>query len=116
MRRLNLKSYDIPKRNAQGEEDGSVPYQVKPSIIELLYSRQQGLNAVQLLERDELATKIHGHSGDEILLEDAEFAIIEKAMESITGLGREDVEFVKRIKRAEKVDGRDLKLVKKKES
>jgi len=111
MRKLNLENYSIPKRNERGEVDGAVPYQVKPSVIELLFSRQQGLNAVQLLERDELATKIHGYSGDTILLEDAEFVIIEKALDAVTGLGKEDVEFVKRIKQAEKIDGRNLKAV-----
>jgi len=116
MRKLDLTKYDVPKRNERGELDGSLPYEVKTSVIELLFTRSQGLGAIQLLERDELATKIHSHSGNEILLEDAEFALVEGAIDAFKGFGKEDVEFVKRIKQAEKVDGRDLKLVKKKES
>ena len=111
MRKLDLTEYEFEKVLPTGEVVKDF-YKVKESLLILLYARQQGLNAVELLKRDDLARKIHDHAGAAILLEDAEFAQIDKALDSMSGLGREDVGFVRRIKEAPQVDSRSLTAVK----
>jgi len=112
MRQIDLTKYTTPVKLPDGSERQQ-EYDVRESLIMLLFVRSQQLNARQLLERDDVARKIRDHQGDTILLEDSEYAQAEGAINSFAGFGQEDVAFVKRVLEAEKVDGRDLKIVKK---
>lgn len=103
MRRINLENYKVQARNADGE-DIEVPYDTKNSMIEILFSRELLLSAREALIRDDLAHKIKDCSNGTILLEEAEYAKLEKAVDTIKGFGRADVEFCRRILEAEKVE------------
>lgn len=86
-----------------------VPYEVKDSLIELLFARDLALTGVELVERDEIAQKIAKCEDGYVLLEDAEWAKLNRATEVVKGLGRSDVELIKRIVNAEKVEVEEKK-------
>lgn len=78
-------------------QGGFMDYNVRDSLIEILFNPELGLTAKLLLERDDLARKIKDSPGDEILLEDAEYDKVKAAVEALHGLNHNDVQFVKRI-------------------
>ena len=80
-----------------------VPYVVKDSLIELMFSRDLHLSGPELLQRDDLARKIMAADGA-VLLEEAEWLKLNNATEAITGFGKADVELVRRIIKAEPVE------------
>lgn len=85
-----------------------IPYQTKYSIIELLFARDLNISGVDLLERDDLANKIRGSNG-EVLLEEAEWGKLNDACTLLTHFSKPDVEMVRRIMKAEKVEVEEKK-------
>lgn len=88
------------------QQDGiatETPFQVKNSIIAVLFQPALKLNAVSLLRQNDLAKKIQD-AGDEVLLEEEEYERLCKGINALEGLGREAVEFVERILNAPKID------------
>lgn len=114
MRQIDITDYTVSLPNPKaGEErkDGSVepamvdiPYLFKQSMIEILFARDNELNGMEIIERDKLAHKIYDCSDGTILLEEEEWGKFYSALEKVKGLGRTDVEFVRRILEAEKVE------------
>ena len=101
MKKINLKNYTVSITRPTGIKE-DVPYQVKDSIIELLYAPTLKLNGVQLLKQQQLVNKIHAAEND-ILLETEEYENLTKAINIIEGFGKNDVELVNRILNAEEV-------------
>lgn len=101
MRKINIADYEVDVMTATGEAK-KVKYGVKSSIVELLFNPALKLNAVQLLKQNDLAEKIMV-SADELLVEDEEYARIRQAVDTVTGLGRNDVGLVQRILDAQQV-------------
>lgn len=79
-------------------------YLVRDSIVEILFHPGLQLAAKDLLDRDTLARKIKDWPGDDLLLEEEEYKKVVSGMEALRGLGRHDVEFVKRILNAQTVE------------
>jgi len=102
MKKLSLKDYEIEIKTPAGTKKDN--YEVKTSIIGLLFQPALKLNAVQVLEQNKLAEKILQHEGDEILLEDAEYGKIKHAIDITVGFGKNDVELVRRVLEAEDAD------------
>lgn len=118
MRRINLENYKVSARNPDGK-DIEVPYDVKNSMIEILFSRDLQLSAREALNRDDLARKIRDCSDGSLLLEEGDYAKLEKAVETIKGFGRADVEFCRRVldaKRIEVEEKKEVKEVKKRDA
>lgn len=109
MRRVNLESYTIQLRDRDSGEQVEAPYDVKTSLINVLFHPDLELQATELLERDKLAHKILDCSNGFVLLEDAEYGKLEDSLEVCKGLTRNDVEFVKRIREAEQVEVEEKK-------
>lgn len=86
----------------QPRELVDMPYEVKSSLIELLFSRELHLSGPELLERDDLARKVRDCDGV-LLLEEPEWQKLKSSVESTTGFGRPDVELVRRIMNAKDV-------------
>lgn len=103
MRKLDISDYTMRLRNESGDLEDH-PYDVKDSLIELLFGRDLQLTGVQLIERDKTAQKIAASPDGHVLLEDAEWAMLSVATEVVRGLGRNDVELIKRIVSAEEVE------------
>lgn len=79
-------------------------YLVRESIVEMLFNPSLGLSAKDLLDRDPLARRIKDLPGNDLLLEEAEYKKVLTALEALRGLGRHDVEFVKRVFNAPTVE------------
>lgn len=102
MRRIDLTNYTVCLRNDKGEWT-DLPYEVKDSMIELIFSRDLRLSGRELLIRDTLAHKISDCSDGSILLEEDEWNKFVTAIETIQGLGRPDVELTHRILEAPRI-------------
>ena len=100
MKALNIADYNVSLPVDGVEKD--VPYAVRPSLINLLFSQRE-LGAMEVLERDDLARKIRDWDGDTLLLEDAEFRQLELAVRSFKGYQKNDVELVRRVVKADTV-------------
>lgn len=100
MRKIDLRGYPV---------DGTQElYAVKGSIVEALYAPALKLSARGILDNDRVAQKINAAS-DEVLLEEADYEKVKAAFETITGYTRNDLELVKRILNAEKVEVEEKK-------
>lgn len=97
-----MKPYPVEIRDPEGKKK-EIPYGTKESLVAILFNPALKLTGLTLLRQDELARKV-ADSGDELLLEEEEYERIRAAIEAVEGLGRNDVEFVRRIIDAPKVD------------
>jgi hypothetical protein len=79
-----------------------MPYEMKDSVIQLLFVRELGINGLELLERDDLARKIREADGY-VLLEEGEWGKLNDACNNLAHFGEPDVEMVRRIMKAEPV-------------
>ena len=85
------------------------PYNVKGTIIDIIFSNQPKLNGRQNHERNKLADKIE-NCDEDLLLEDSDFAIIKSSVDLIQGFGKNERELLNRI-----YDAEDVKVKEKKE-
>jgi hypothetical protein len=108
MRKLSLENYFFERSDEKGQPM-NLPYNVKLNLIACLFQRQNNLNAIELLERDDLARKIRGCKENEILLEEIEYNKIKQAIDIITGYGEDDIEFVKRIFKCPQIEVEEKK-------
>ena len=109
MRKLNLKNYTVKlkvpdKLNPGQQINAELPYHFKDSILNLLFVRELQLSGAELVKQNVLAMKLETCKEDEILLEDEEYARIKRAIDTVKGFGRNDVELVRRIIEAEVVE------------
>ena len=102
MRKINTTTYKTTVRSISGEVK-EVDYGVKDSLATILFHPGLKLNAIDLLKQNKLANKVL-ESGDELLLEEEEYSRVKAALEVVTGLGKNDVEFVTRILEAETIE------------
>lgn len=93
MKKIDLTEY-------QAEEK---PYNVKNTMVALLFNPGLKLSARDLIAQDALAKKIEQSDGS-IILEDAEYQKVKKSVEVITGWQRGDLEFVNRVLEANDVE------------
>lgn len=96
-----MKPFTVKVRDSNGKEQ-DVKYGLKESLVEVLFQPALKLNMYSVLKQEEIAKMIID-SGDELLLEDADYNAVKNALEKIEGLGRKDVEMVRRIKDAEQI-------------
>ena len=97
-----MKTLDVSDYMVLVDETAKyVPYAVRPSLIALLFA-QRDLDAVALLDRDDLARKIRDVADDTLVLEDAEFAKLVTAVKTFKGYTKNDVTLVRRILDASK--------------
>ena len=86
MRKISLTPYPIPGGD----------YDVRTSLAGILFIPQLRLAARDAIEHDRIARTIEG-AGDEVLLEEAEYARVRMAVEAYEGYSREDLELVRRV-------------------
>lgn len=103
MRQIDLSNYSVHVRDEKGEWI-DLPYEVKDSITEVLFARDLQLSGRELLKRDDLARKLRDCADSNVLLEEEEWNKLVMAVETIKGLGRPDVELVRRILEAPKIE------------
>lgn len=101
MKKLNLQNYYVEVQTKEGLK--KIPYDIKGSIKNILFDPRQQLNHLQLFEAMEVYRKIK-EAKEDILLEDAEYSIIDKSLNAFRGWTENDYEFVRRIKDAENIE------------
>lgn len=111
MRSLLLTNYPITIKRPDPKNPGAIvnttaDYDVRESLVAILFA--DGCTGREVLKRDAIATKIETEPTDTVLLEDAEFAVIEKAFAAWTRFSRNESELIKRIDNAPTVNLRDL--------
>ena len=99
MRKLNLKNYEVTQKVKGGDGfpiDINVPFNVKDSVINVLFLPALKLMGAALVRQNILAMKIE-QAGDEVMLEEEEYGRVKAAVELYPAQSRVDVEFVDRI-------------------
>jgi hypothetical protein len=100
MRKLNLRNYQARLKVLGGDgnpveiED---QYNVKDSIVNVLFLPALQLKGADLVRQNILATKIEQCKEDDITLEEAEYEKVKAAIEAYPAQSRVDVELVDRI-------------------
>lgn len=102
MRKLNLAPYQIVNPLEPDAEPDT--YDLRNSMGEVLLAADQNLSASQLLANHDLFRKLRDHPEDTILLEEAEYAVVLQAFETVSGFTKNDVEMVDRVLNAESVE------------
>lgn len=82
----------------------SPDYDLRGSIIEILFHPNLQLGAKDLLDRDTLARRIKDWPDNDLLLEEEEYKKVLAGLEVLRGLQRHDVQFVRRVLDAPKVE------------
>lgn len=95
MKKMDIRPYLVTVARADGSKE-EIPYQIKESLVEILFNRELKLNGAGVIRQNQLAEKVLA-AGDELLVEDEEYDRIMKALSLVEGLGKNDVEFAKRI-------------------
>ena len=97
MRRINLENYTEVVRDEESGKDVELAYPVKNSMVDALLSRELGLSAREILNREDLARRIRDCPDGAILLEEEEHKKLVAAVDTIKGWCRTDIEFLHRI-------------------
>jgi len=92
MRKIDLKPYQWEKTD----------YKVVDVLTALLFNPDLKLAARDLIAQDALAKKIET-SGESVILEEADYQKVKRAVETIKGWQRGDIEFVTRILEAPEI-------------
>ena len=98
MRKIDLSGYST------GLPESPVVYNVRQSCHNVLFHPELRLGASDLLRHYEIATKITNSPDGAVLLEDAEYAVLERSLNGVHGFGPNDVEFVRRVQEAPRVE------------
>jgi len=99
MRNLNLRDYQWTQKIQNpvgGVEEVTIPFNVKDSIINIMFLPALKLMGAALIRQNILAMKIE-QSGDEVMLEEEEYGRVKAAAESFPARSRADVELIDRI-------------------
>jgi len=93
VRKIDLKDYEF---------DGK-PYPVTGTLSILLFNPDLKLSARDLIAQDTLAKKIEG-AGESVILEEVDYLKVKRAIETVKGWQRGDLEFVSRILDAPEIE------------
>lgn len=108
MYKLKIDNYDVEVKNEKNEIV-KVPYDVKETIATLALGPLNKHNGLALLKINAVVKKVLECKEDTIMLEDAEFDQIKRAIMGFEGLTRAEVQLCARFKHAEHIDANDVK-------
>lgn len=106
MKKIDLSKYQAIVHNGKIEE--SISFDVKKSIVELLFIPQLKLNGSALLQQNSLAEKIQNVKEEFIVLEEEEYSRVKKSFDLYEGFDKNAVELVRRVLNAETIDPQTL--------
>lgn len=112
MRRLNITPYKVavPDPSKPGTTV-EVPFDVKGSMITVLFGK--GVEGRQLLKCAAIAKKIEGATGASVLMEEADYRILEAAFVAWPTFTRNEVELFSRVQDAPIVPVKEAKGLRK---
>ena len=103
MKKIDLRNYEFEGFDPKTNEKKLVPFVVKNAMVSILYHPALKLNGRDLLLTHKLATKISQCDEDIILLESVDYFKLVRAVETVKGFGKHEVEFARRVLEAEDV-------------
>ena len=113
MRKISLIPYKIMDGPVQRipQPDGTFKevkmpdamHDMKQSIANILFIPELRLGIRDAIEHDRIARKVEA-AGDEVVLEEAEYAKIKNALDVFTGYSRNDIELISRVRDAPEID------------
>jgi len=100
MRNLDLRNYDwthkVHNPVTGGAQVATLPFNVKDSILNILFNPALGLQGATLVKQNVLAIKIE-QAGDEVMLEEEEYQRVLRAATEYKAKSRADVPLIDRI-------------------
>ena len=105
MRELDLTNYSTTVKEVRNGKlvDKKDEYDVKGSLVSILFMPGNNVNARESFKRQVLANQIETANGS-VLLEEADWQKLVDAAEKLENVGRNDVEFMHRILDASQVE------------
>lgn len=103
MKKIDLRNYSIKVLLSNGERK-EISYNVKDSMVNILFTPELKLSGREVLQVNKLATKIEDCEEDEIILETVDYEKLSRAVDTFRGFGKNDVEFISRVLEAKDVE------------
>ena len=108
MVKLVISDYFIQGRVTDQEKGTSemkdIPYNVKQSIAGLLFHPSLNLTMRDAITRKDLADSIENCKEDFILVSEDDFKKVKSAFDTVKGFGKNDLELLFRIEKAETIE------------
>ena len=104
MIKLIVKDYEVDKIREDTRKVVRIPYSVKQSIVGILYSPDLRLTMREAINRKPLADSIENCQEDFIYITQEDYTKIKDSFDKTQGFGKDDVELLKRIDKAEEID------------
>lgn len=101
MRKIDMTAYEAEVMDANGQVVHGL-VNVREHLILALFAPND-LSPLDLLARDDLARKIRDTEGETLLLDAAEYTLLEASLSKMRGLKQAAVEFVRRVLNAPEV-------------
>ncbi len=98
MRKISLKNYDTDINNSK------LPYDVRGSIKNIMLAGHNKHTPITLFDSTEIARKIMGAKKDEVLLEEREYQVVLKAINSYVGYREPDEKMLRAVIDAKEID------------
>jgi hypothetical protein len=113
MREINLAPYTVEVQvQSEGGKELSNPkvyqYDVRGSLIEILFTLDLGLKGRDILAREDLMRKIRDCPDEKLLLEEADWQKLVKACDVASGMGSAEIQLLHRV-----YDAKEVEVVKK---
>jgi len=100
MRKLDLRDYQVTHKTVNPitgkAEEITYPFQVKDSLLNVLFLPSLKLMGAALVRQNILAMKIE-RAGDDVMLEEEEYQRLKTAVENYPARSRADVTLVDRV-------------------
>ena len=102
MRKINISNYPVTLGTANGQEI-TEDFKVRESLAICLCHPQLNINGLELLNRRKILDKIEEADGT-LLLEDDEWEKLKSALETITGMSKNEIPMIERVTEAEEIE------------
>lgn len=102
MRKIDVRPYPITLALPNGQEITD-DFKVKESLAICLCHPQLQISGLELLNRRKILDKIEAADGT-LLLEDDEWEKMKQALETITGMSKNEIPMIERVLEAEEIE------------
>ena len=85
-------------------EGGFAMFDIRTSLVNVLFHQKLNLGAVEVLERDELRRAIINEETDTLLVSPDDWQKLCGGVKAVDGFGQNDVEFIRRVLKADEVE------------
>ena len=107
MRKLYVTQYMVRVLQRDGKYN-EFPYNVKDSLVQLMFHPETKLGGAELLKQNIVAEKIM-KAGIDVLLEEEEYIRVKRAIDSFKGFTKSEVELVRRVTECPKIEVKEEK-------